>query len=173
MSSNTSTNTECSAPLQYAATSGICLTEFIWIYIGKSITLAAPEGNITVLRIEEITVARLINGLAIVGASDECRSKAVPFFCQHLFGLCVVSGVSILPTSSQCEEIRDTICQQEWVKIKGLNIDVPDCAMFPPETLFCPVLNDSLSSNGRDTLGIYSEENMIVVFTGTSLSLVF
>ena len=172
MSSNTSTNTECSAPLQYATTSGICLTEFISILTSSNCPLA-PEGNITVLRNEEVTVARLINGLAIVGASDECRSKAVPFFCQHLFGLCGVSGVSILPTSSQCEEIRDTICQQEWVKIKVFNIDVPDCAMFPPETLSCPALNDSLSSNGRDTLGIYSEQNIMVVFSGTGLCLVF
>ena len=125
------------------------------------------------MRNEEVTVARLINGLAIVGASDECRSKAVPFFCQHLFGLCGVSGVSILPTSSQCEEIRDTIYQQEWVKIKVFNIDVPDCAMFLPEALSCPALNDSLFTNGRDTLGIYSKKNMIVVFSGTSLCLVF
>ena len=96
---------------------------------------------------EEVTATQLINGLKSIGASDECIRRAVPFLCLHLLGLCSGSGVSIQPTISQCEEVRDTLCQEEWMFVGTLGIDLPDCAMFPANVSSCPALNDSLSTN--------------------------
>ena len=100
-----------------------------------------------VVRNEEATATQLINELNSIGASVECRRKAIPFVCQHLFGLCGGLGVFIQPTSSQCEEIRELICQQEWGIIEKLSMDLQDCAMFPAETSSCPTLNKSHSTN--------------------------
>ena len=107
-----------------------------------------PDGNIFVGRNEEEFAPQLINGLDFIGASAECKRKAVPFLCLHLFGLCVESGVSIQPTAGQCEEIRDIICQEEWGIIEQLDIDLPDCEMFPTETSSCIERNNNHSTNG-------------------------
>ena len=96
---------------------------------------------------EEATAAQLIGGLKSIGASDECIRRAVPFLCLHLFGLCGGLGVSIQPTISQCEEVRDTLCQEEWMFVETLGIDLPDCGMFPANVSSCPALNDSLPTN--------------------------
>ena len=101
-----------------------------------------------IVKNEEATASLLINELKSAGASAECISKAVPFFCLYLFGLCGLSGVSIQPTSSQCEEIRDGQCQQQWMLLQRLGSDLPDCASFPAEASFCPALNDSHTSSG-------------------------
>ena len=103
------------------------------------------------LRNEEDTATKLINGLTSLGASAECLSKAVPFLCLHLFGLCGVSGVEIQSTSSQCKEIRDTICHQQWMFLDKLDIGLPDCEIFPAESLSCPAMNETLSTNGTVT----------------------
>ena len=100
-----------------------------------------------VVRNEEATATQLINELISIGSSVECRSKAIPFVCQHLFGLCGGLGVFIQPTSNQCKEIREVICQQEWVNIEKHSMDLQDCAMFPSETSSCPALNESHSTN--------------------------
>ena len=99
------------------------------------------------VRNEEASAIQLIDGLKFIGASDECMRRAVPFLCLHLFGLCGGSGVSIQPTISQCEEVRDTLCQEEWMFVGTLGIDLPDCAMFPANVSSCPAPNDSLSTN--------------------------
>ena len=99
------------------------------------------------VRNEEATAAQLIDGLVFIGASDECIRRAVPFLCLHLFGLCGRSGISIQPTISQCEEVRDTLCHQQWMFVGTLGIDLPDCAIFPANVSSCPALNDSLSTN--------------------------
>ena len=99
------------------------------------------------VRNEEATAIQLIDGLKYTGASDECIRRAVPFLCLHLFELCGGSGVSIQPTISQCEEVRDTLCHQQWMFVGTLTIDLPDCAIFPADVSSCPSLNDSLSTN--------------------------
>ena len=99
-------------------------------------------------RNEEEFATQLINGLNFIGASAECKEKAIPFLCLHLFGLCVESGVSIQPTAGQCEEIRDITCQEEWGIIEQLDVDLPDCEMFPTDASSCVALNGSNSTNG-------------------------
>ena len=138
----------CSDQLQYAATSGICQKELSKILTSSN---CPPnlESNIFVMRNEEARAAQLINGLDYIGASVECKMKAVPFLCLYLLGLCGESdesAVYIQPTTSQCEEIRDTICQQQWKIIEGFNFGLPDCASFPPKASSCPAQNDSQST---------------------------
>ena len=104
-----------------------------------------------VMRNEEAIVMKLINGLTFIGASEECKSKAIPLLCLYLFGLCGESGVPIRPTRSECEEVRDETCQQEWNMVKAFDIDLLDCDDLPHEASFCPALNDSGSINGTVT----------------------
>ena len=100
-----------------------------------------------VVRNEEATSTQLINELISIGASVECRRKVIPFVCQHLFGMCGELEVFIQPNSSQCEEIREVICQQEWRIIEKICMDLQDCTMFPAGTLSCPGLKESPSRN--------------------------
>ena len=113
------------------------------------------------IRNEENTATQLINGLTSLGASAECLSKAVPFLCLHIFGLCGVSGATIQPTSSQCEEIRDTTCRQEWMFIDKLDISLPDCEIFPAESLSCPAMNVSHSTNGTASTNMLGKSSRI------------
>ena len=154
----------CSAPLKYDKINGICLRELANI-LASSNCLPDLEGNVLVVRNEEATATQLMNGLTSIGASVECRRKAVPFLCQHLFGLCSESGVSIQPTSSQCEEIRDTACLQEWITIEGFGMELPDCAKFPPEASSCPALHDNQSTFDiilRNILGTVRNHDLVI-----------
>ena len=149
MSTNTSSSSgdsTCSSPLQYPAASGVCSTEFADLMISANCTLD-PEGTLLVTRSEEATMMQLINGLSIIGASEECRCKAVPLLCLHLFGLCGESGVPIRPTRSEREEVRDETCQREWNIVETL-IDLPDCDGLPHIASFCPAIYDSDSTSG-------------------------
>ena len=127
------------------------------------------------VRNEEATATQLVNGLTSIGASAECRREAVPFLCQLFFGVCDGSGISIHPTSSQCEVIRDMICRQEWILIKQLGMELPDCAMFLPEVSSCPALNNNHSQNGTVLgTGTVSCDNKnyvyIYIYSGTQLA---
>ena len=116
-------------------TSGVCLTEFAKILTASNCP-PDPEENVFVMRNEEATALQVINKLKS------------PFFCLYLFGLCGWSGISIHPTSRQCEEIKDTLCQQQWMHVQRFGIDIPDCAMFPVETSSCPAgLSEILPKN--------------------------
>ena len=99
------------------------------------------------MRNEEDMVIQLINGLSLIGASEECISKAIPLLCLHHFGLCGEPGFSIQPTRSECEDVRDEICKREWNIVEALDIDLPDCTMLQDEASFCPAINDSSSTN--------------------------
>ena len=108
------------------------------------------------MRNEEDMVMQLINGLSLIGASEECQSKAIPLLCLHLFGLCGEQGVSIQPTRSECKEVRDETCQREWNIVKALDMDLPDCTMLPDEASFCPAINDSSSTNAT-VMGMFNK----------------
>ena len=108
------------------------------------------ERDVFVIRNKDSTAKSLIGGLDLLGASAECREEVVPFLCLHLFGLCSGSGVLIQPTSTQCQQIRDMACRNEWMVALSLDIDLPDCDMFPSESPSC-------DGTGRNnTNGIYS-----------------
>ena len=151
MNRTPSGNSLCSAPLLYDSTSRTCQTEFSNILTASNCSLDS-EGSIFVTNNEEAVAMQLINGLETIGASVECRRKAVPFLCLQLFGLCGELEISIQPTSSQCEEIRDVTCQQEWMIIESFGIPLPDCGSLPPEASSCSGLS-SILTNTTDMLG--------------------
>lgn len=126
----------CSEPLQYDVADGICIAELSHI-LEFSNCPPDPKGKVFVLRNEEATARQLIGVLNLLGASTECKKKLVPFMCLNLFGLCGWSGVSILPTTSQCEQIRDVICQDVWQISLQLGVALPDCELFSSEPVFC------------------------------------
>ena len=146
-------NSVCSASLQYSTNNGICQTELANILISSN-CLPDPEGGVAVMRNDEALATQLIYGLASLGVSAECLSKTLPFLCLHLFGLCGGSGIYIQPTSSQCEEIRDTTCQQQWMFVERLNIGLPECDIFPAKIMSCPTLNGSLSTKETVTSNV-------------------
>ena len=105
-------------------------------------------GNILVTQNDESTASQMVFGLSIIKPSPECRELVVPFLCLYLFGLCDMLGIFIQPTIGQCEEIRDVVCTTEWATALRFGIDLPDCGIFPKESLSCPVLNGSVT-NGK------------------------
>ena len=138
----------CRTALQYDMTLDICLVELSNI-LSSSNCPSNSEEIMFVKKGEEATAIQILNKLHSTEASTECRRKAVPFLCLHLFGLCVESGVSIQPTAGQCEEIRDIICQEEWEVIAG---DIPDCVTFPSaSTSSCTTINNFYTTNGTIT----------------------
>ena len=83
-------------PMQYISASGTCSIEFTNIL--NSTHYSTDPEDILVTVNEEAMTKLLIDQFKHVGASIECETKAVPFLCQHLFGLCDELGISIQPT---------------------------------------------------------------------------
>ena len=142
----------CSAPLEYSISNGICQMELEDILISSNCSSDLGAG-ILVERNEEAMAMQLITGLISIGPSAECLAKAVPFLCHFLFGLCGEPGLPILPTICQCEEVRDTLCPQQWAFLIQLGVNVPDCSLFPMNTSTCGALNTSLLTDGTTMLG--------------------
>ena len=113
------------------------------------------------LRDEEDTASQLLPLLNLLRPSAACTEAVVPFLCVFLFGLCDSSGVSIQPTSVQCEQIRDVLCPDQW-RQAALVVDLPDCSSFPTEQAECPVASgDNSDENGLDGSGSGSLSNII------------
>ena len=77
-------------------------------------------------------------------ANPECATHedVKPFICLHFFGLCDVStGVSYRPCVSQCKNIRDNICMDEWKFLADFpGVSLPDCdnsEMFATANVVC------------------------------------
>ena len=86
------------------------------------------------LRDEETRASQLLPLLNFLNPSAACSEAVVPFLCVFLFGLCDSSGVSIQPTSTQCEQIRDVLCPDEWMVASQFDdVELPDCNSFPAE----------------------------------------
>ena len=108
------------------------------------------------LRDEEDTASQLLPLLNLLRPSAACTEAVVPFLCVFLFGLCDSSGVSIQPTSVQCEQIRDVLCPDQW-RQAALVVDLPDCSIFPAEQASCPVASgNGLSGSGLDAIGMHA-----------------
>ena len=60
-------------------------------------------------------------------ARPECSSNAQvrPFICLHFFGLCD-TGIFYQPCASQCKNIRDNICMDEWRRLASF-VRLPNC----------------------------------------------
>ena len=108
--------------------------------------------RILVVQKEDDKIARLNQGLQIIGASEECRNEVVPFLCQYFFGLCSDSEILIQPTSSQCEKLKNSICPREWKIAVRFNLELPDCSSLPSEPSICPSSSENKTSSKESNL---------------------
>ena len=75
-------------------------------------------------------------------AKPECATNAEvrPFLCLHFFGLCDMdTEVSYRPCASQCKDIRDNICMDDW-KSLAFFVSLPNCddpELFDNTSLIC------------------------------------
>ena len=133
-SNNSMGITDCSASATHLSLQSICYP-LLHEILQESCPFNDRE-NIVVEENEENTVMQLYQGLQLIGARESCITEVVPFLCQYLFGLCSDSGYLIQPTSPQCELIRDSICQVEWMTAGNVGFELPDCNRLP-STLAC------------------------------------
>ena len=54
-------------------------------------------------------------GLNAIGASPECKERAIPFLCVYYFGLCDSSGVEYQSSIEECTSVSTGICEAEWI----------------------------------------------------------
>ena len=140
-------------------TNSVCLDMLVGILQSMNCDIDYERG-VLVQQNQESTANLLVTGLELIKPSPECQRVALPFFCLYLFGLCDnSSGVSIYPTTEQCEEIRDVICPTEWATALSFDFNLPDCKIFPMESPSCPVLNGSGSGSPSNGMTM-SEESL-------------
>ena len=108
------------------------------------------------LRDAETMAAQFLPLLNLLNPSPACSEAVVPFLCVFLFGLCDSSGVSIQPTSTQCELIRDTLCPDDW-RLAAEFEQLPDCASFPAQQVSC---TSARKSNGSGS-GLLTIESVM------------
>ena len=145
----TDNNSVCSRTLQYDSSNEVCSVE-LYEALAASNCLEDIGEPILVLNNAINTAGQLFSGLDLLGASDICKTEVIPFLCIHLFGLCSSSSVNIQPTKSQCEQIRESTCQNEWERALQIGIDLPDCGLFPLETTQCQNMSNSfINASGK------------------------
>ena len=146
-------STKCPNAVQYYTSNGTCHKELVHALVSSN-CLFDPD-FIKVSQNEENSVKLLLDG---IHASDRCKERLIPFLCVHLFGLHNDLGDCILPTSSHCEEIKDSICQEEWKSALLLGIELPDCELFPSKAFLCPAAingSNKMHEFGKRIVSIY------------------
>ena len=90
----------------------------------------------TTSHIQEAEQALLYFSLIV---TPQCSVEVKPFLCLYFFGLCdPVTGVSYLPSISQCKNLRDNVCMEEWKAAVNFGLALPDCDVeFSEERLPC------------------------------------
>ena len=72
--------------------------------------------------------------------SSDCAAEVKPFICLYFFDIYVATeGVSYQPSAAHCRNLRDDICEIEWVTVsKILPNTLPNCDVeFADETVLC------------------------------------
>ncbi len=106
-------------------------------------------GNkIKIIRDEESTLKQLKLVLQAISASDDCNREVFPFLCQYLFGLCSKSGHFIPPTSTECERLKNSICQREWETALQFGFELPIRTAYVP-SIHTYILVMCLSTNSE------------------------
>ena len=67
----------------------------------------------------------LLNAYAI---GDSCLEELAPFACQHVYASSSTHGAFVRPTVGQCEELRDSLCQLEWVQLVQGGVVPSNCS---------------------------------------------
>ena len=110
-------------------------------------------------------VSQIFQGLEFLRAPGSCMQEAVPFICLYAYGVCSSSGIYLQPTSSQCEELRDSLCRVEWEAAINIGIALPYCGDFP-DMLSARCLDSNNSThlnssepdqNGKSPIKLYSK----------------
>ena len=98
----------------------------------------------TTSRMEDAEQALLYVNLI---AAPQCSSEVKSFLCLYLFGLCdKTTGVSYQPSVSQCRNLRDDVCMEEWRTATDFGLSLPDCDVeFSEESYVLCVHNASRS----------------------------
>ena len=75
----------------------------------------------------------------IESVNPQCSAEVKPFLCLYFFGLCnAVTGVSYQSSISQCKNLRDNVCMEEWNTAISLGFNLPDCDMeFSEDNIPC------------------------------------
>ena len=95
------------------------------------------EEEILVIRNGDQLAGQIFQGLEFLRAPDSCIQEAVPLICLYAYGVCSSSGVYLQPTSSQCEELRDSLCHAEWETAVNIGITLPYCGDLPDISVSC------------------------------------
>ena len=149
--SNTTNGSHVCFPYPTTPSGGVCRAHLTNTLLSLN---CDPGETPLVLRDEENTASQLLPLLNLLRPSAACTEAVVPFLCVFLFGLCDSSGVSIQPTSVQCEQIRDVLCPDQW-RQAALVVDLPDCSSFPAEEHFCLMasgIGSDENGSGLDTI---------------------
>ena len=154
-------NLECLNSYFYDLSDDICYSELL---DALSDSNCPHEGGqaISLVRNGQQLANQIFQGLEFIHARESCLVEATSFLCLYAYGLCSSTGVYIQPTSSQCVELRDSLCQTEWVTAKRFGIALPNCNDLPSRPVNCPEFNSSIPMNmtgmnerGKLVNGIY------------------
>ncbi len=126
----------CSSTIQYEVNTGICTSE-LYSILESSNCIEDLHRPILVIESDANRIDQLINGLNLLGTSQDCREEVIPFMCLYTLGLCTHSKLHIQPSLSQCEQIRDVTCRREWSRALEFGIGLPDCSTFPKQIRLC------------------------------------
>ena len=97
---------------------------------------------------------QILEGLELIGARKSCLEEAASFICLFAYRLCSSSGVYIQPTSTQCVELRDLLCQAEWETADMFGIALPNCNVLPSTPASCVTnVSTSINMTGTDEIG--------------------
>ena len=124
----------CALPILY--TGEVCQEELLSLkncYVGDDGTdyLAVA----TDAHVEDAQLALSYLGLA----TPKCAAEVELFLCLYFFGLCdMTTKNSFQPSVSQCRNLRDRVCKQEWITAVNFGLELPDCDVdFPAESVSC------------------------------------
>ena len=83
----------------------------------------------------------LMNGIAFLNPSPQCREVILPFLCLFVFKLCDLDSHFHNSLREDCLEIRDDICAEEWLSAVNFLGDrvLPICEDLPDITDECDV----------------------------------
>ena len=77
-------------------------------------------------------------GLDAIGASPECKERAIPFLCIYYFGLCDSGGVQHQPSMEECISVSTGTCQAEWITANlFLPGQLPTCESLQEGSIPC------------------------------------
>ena len=129
---NTHNVLECSEPTNYEGT--LCseeLRQWQQCFSGVQTTDVLIPSNVDQQKAED-SASLLLSGIQFLSPSQECVAAIKPFMCLYLFGSCDYQNQLRQVSRSDCVELRDELCPDQWkaaIMLRGEGA-LPDCSMF-------------------------------------------